>query len=106
MRDNPYRDMGLPTNSPGTDPLAHLRRALDRTVSAVLSGHPTVEVETVVAEGRAAQVLVDRARGADLLVVGHRGHGGLVGAFLGSVSFNCAAHAPCPVVIVRGSVPH
>jgi nucleotide-binding universal stress UspA family protein len=99
--DNPYRDMWLPANPPGTDPLAHFRTALDRTVSAVLGEHPTVKVETAVIEGHAAPVLVDRALGADMLVVGNRGHGRLAGAFLGSVGFNCAAHAPCPVVIVR-----
>lgn len=102
--DNPYRDMWLPANPPGTDPLAHFRVALGRTVAAVLGEHPAVDLEAVVVEGHAAQVLVDRANGADLLVVGSRGHGGLVGAFLGSVSFNCAARSPCPVVIVRGAV--
>lgn len=100
--DNPYRDMWLPSNPPGTDPLAHFRTALDRTVTAVLGEHPAMRVDTVVVEGHAAPVLVDHARGADMLVVGNRGHGRLAGAFLGSVSFNCAAHAPCPVVVVRG----
>ena len=101
--DNPYRDMWLPSNPAGTDPLAHLRVALDRTVAATVGDHPAVKVETAVVEGHAAQVLVDRARGADLLVVGSRGHGGFAGAFLGSVSINCAAHSPCPVVVVRGT---
>ncbi len=100
--ENPYRDMWIPSNPPGADPLAPLRGALERTVAAVVGEHPVVKFETVVVEGRAASVLVDRAQGADLLVVGNRGHGGLAGAFLGSVSFNCAAHASCPVVVVRG----
>jgi nucleotide-binding universal stress UspA family protein len=55
-----------------------------------------------VVHGRAAQVLVDEADGADLLVVGCRGHGGLAEARLGSVGQFCAHHAPCPVVIMRG----
>ena len=100
--DNPYRDMWLPSDPAGSDPLAHLRAGLERTVSTVLGEQPAVKVETAVVEGHAAQVLVDRARGADLLVVGSRGHGGLAASFLGSVSFNCAAHSPCPVVLVRG----
>ena len=63
---------------------------------------PDVEVCPRVVKGQAGQVLVDAAEGADLLVVGCRGHGGLVGAMLGSVSQFCAHHAPCPVVIMRG----
>jgi nucleotide-binding universal stress UspA family protein len=56
-----------------------------------------------VGEGNAAQILLDAAAGAELLVVGSRGHGTFAGAVLGSVSQRCAQHAPCPVVVVRGS---
>lgn len=101
--DNPYRDMWLPSDPPGTDPLAHLRVALGRTVSAALADRPPVELDMAVVEGHPAQVLIDRAHGAELLVVGSRGHGAVVGAVLGSVSFHCVAHAPCPVVVVRGT---
>jgi nucleotide-binding universal stress UspA family protein len=63
---------------------------------------PDVEVCPRVVKGQAGQVLVDAAEGADLLVVGCRGHGGLAGTVLGSVSRFCAHRAPCPVVIMRG----
>jgi nucleotide-binding universal stress UspA family protein len=63
---------------------------------------PDVEVCPRVVEGQAGQVLVHAAEGADLLVVGCRGHGGLADMVLGSVSQFCAHHAPCPVVIMRG----
>jgi nucleotide-binding universal stress UspA family protein len=55
-----------------------------------------------VVEGRAGPVLADAADGADLLVVGSVGHGGLAGALLGSVGQYCAHNAACPVVIMRG----
>jgi nucleotide-binding universal stress UspA family protein len=45
-------------------------------------------------------VLIDAVGEADLLVVGSRGHGGFTNLLLGSVSQQCAHHAPCPVVIV------
>ena len=61
-----------------------------------------VEVETVVVRGGVAHELVKAAAGADLLVLGSRGHGGFVGLLLGSVSQQCAYHASCPVVIVPG----
>ncbi len=102
--DNPYRDMWLPHDPPGTDPLGHLRKALDRTIAAVLGDPPPVPVKVTVAEGHPAQVLLDTAAGAELLVVGNRGRGELSGAVLGSVSMHVAARAPCPVVVVRGDI--
>jgi len=45
-------------------------------------------------------LVLDAATGADLVVVGTRGHGGFTGLLLGSVSQQVAHHAPCPVVIV------
>jgi nucleotide-binding universal stress UspA family protein len=57
-------------------------------------------VERVVREGQPAEVLVEAAEDADLLVVGSRGLGGFRGLLLGSVGQQCAHHARCPVVIV------
>jgi len=57
-------------------------------------------VTSVVREGHASEVLVAEAKDAALLVVGSRGHGGFVGALLGSISHGCVTHAPCPVVVV------
>ncbi len=61
-----------------------------------------VIVRARVVEGNAAQVLLDASDGADLLVVGSRGHGGFTEALLGSVSQHCVHHANCPVVVIRG----
>lgn len=62
---------------------------------------PEVDVTICVAEGAPASALTNAARGADLLVVGSRGHGGFAGLLLGSVSHQCTMHAPCPVVVVH-----
>ncbi|KQM60707.1 hypothetical protein ASE64_03365 [Agreia sp. Leaf210] len=59
--------------------------------------------ERRVIEGSAARDLVKESRSADLLIVGSRGHGGFAGLVLGSVSAQCAAHAHCPVMIIRDS---
>jgi nucleotide-binding universal stress UspA family protein len=50
--------------------------------------------------GGSAPTLLDAAEGADMLVVGTRGHGGFTGLLLGSTSQHCAHHPPCPLVIV------
>ena len=75
--------------------------ALDATIREAIPDPGQVEVERRVLEGAAASVLVEESRGADLLVVGSRGHGGFAQLLLGSVSQQCAHHAECPVVIVR-----
>lgn len=62
---------------------------------------PDVPVRAVVLEGRAAEALLRQAQGADLLVVGSRGHGALAAPFLGSVSLSCVLHAHCPVLVLR-----
>lgn len=51
-------------------------------------------------EGHAATVLLDTVTDSDLLVVGSHGHGGFVGALLGSISHHVVSHSRCPVVVV------
>lgn len=53
--------------------------------------------------GDPAEEIIARAKdqGADLIVVGSRGHGRLAGLLLGSVAQKVIAHAPCPVLVVR-----
>jgi nucleotide-binding universal stress UspA family protein len=75
------------------------QEVLQRVVSEVQT--EGVEVEQRVVEGSAAGALIEAADGAELLVVGSRGHGGFAGLLLGSVSQQCAHYANCPVVIIR-----
>jgi nucleotide-binding universal stress UspA family protein len=77
-------------------------RMLAEAAQETEGAHPAVKVEPRVVEGYPATILLAAAEGADLLVLGSRGHGGFVGALLGSVSQHCAQHATCPVVIIRG----
>ncbi len=70
-------------------------------IAEVSDEHVTIRPK--VTEGIAAQVLLDASEGADLLVVGSRGHGGFTEALLGSVGQHCVHHATCPVVVIRGS---
>ena len=65
------------------------------------SNNPDVEIRRTLLKGRAADMLLKVAKGADLLVVGNRGRGGFSGLRLGSVSQSISRHSPCPLVIVR-----
>lgn len=77
------------------------RQRLQAAVAEVTGPHPAVPVVLLVLEGEPGQVLCVRSAGAELLVVGRRGHGGgLAGLALGPVSAVCARHSRCPVVIV------
>ena len=78
------------------------RSVLTEAITEMRAVDPGVEVHPYVVEGPAGPVLVDAAGGAELLVLGNRGHGALTEALLGSVGQFCVHHAPCPVVIMRG----
>jgi nucleotide-binding universal stress UspA family protein len=77
-------------------------KVLAEAISTASGPDSSVPVRARVVEGNPAQVLIDASNGADLLVVGSRGHGGFTEALLGSVSQHCVHHARCPVGVVRG----
>jgi nucleotide-binding universal stress UspA family protein len=79
-------------------------QTVSQAVAEVADDTAPVKLNYKVVEGNAAQVLLDESAGADLLVVGNRGHGGFVEALLGSTSQHCVHHATCPVVVIRDSV--
>jgi len=80
---------------------AQMHKALDEAITKAYEGLAAgVEKSTVY--GHPAQVLIEASNEADLLVVGHRGHGAFTGMLVGSVSIHCVTGAHCPVVVVRG----
>jgi nucleotide-binding universal stress UspA family protein len=52
-------------------------------------------------EGDPEAVLIEASKGAEMLVLGSRGHSGVAGVLLGSVSAKCAERASCPVLVVH-----
>ena len=78
------------------------RKTIEAVISEEVGPADSRRVRSLVINGHPARVLLDIAAGADLLVVGSRGHGEFAEALLGSVSQNCVHHASCPVLIMRG----
>jgi nucleotide-binding universal stress UspA family protein len=79
----------------------HARTQLDLALATTRpDGDWPVAVHPLAVTGSPAEVLVEIARDADLLVVGSRGRGAFAGLLLGSTSQRCAERSSCPVVVV------
>jgi len=97
---------------PATDPFS-LFPLQDWTGIAVRSAEDLVKnlaasvmnhrytVGTQVAVGDPTDILTERARSADLLIIGSHGRKGLERFLLGSISHALLHQVPCPVLIVR-----
>jgi nucleotide-binding universal stress UspA family protein len=79
---------------------ATARAGLDRALAALGADRLPEPVAGRLVEGSAGPAILEAALGADLIVLGTRGHGAVTGALLGSVTHHVARHAPGPVVVV------
>jgi nucleotide-binding universal stress UspA family protein len=86
------------------DPESGVHAMVELTASDARALHSAVEITGRVIQGHPAPILVEASKGADLLVVGSRGHGEFVGMLIGSVSEFCATNAHCPVLVHRSHV--
>ncbi len=84
---------------------ASVQKLLDAAIAKVTESDPDrasgqVPLTRDTLQGHAAHVLLNSVGETDTLVVGSHGHGGFIGAVLGSVSQHVVSHSPCPVVVV------
>ena len=85
-----------------SDPKIWSTQILKEGFSLVFGGAPA-GVKATSVEGGAVRTLVELSKGAEILIMGSRGHGKLADLILGSVSASCSAKSKCPVVIVHAS---
>ncbi len=78
-----------------------LERFVDEARRVVEKAAPDVRTKVFLHEGPPVTSLVAASKGADLVVLGTRGVGGFKGLLLGSTSNQVAAHAHCPVAVIR-----
>ena len=83
--------------------LDRARSRLREAAAAAEREVPDIELEQQLVVGHAIPVLGDEARRAQLVVIGDSGLGRIDGLLVGSVAVALAAHASCPVVVVRGT---
>ena len=76
---------------------------LSETKEMMDSEHPDIETETLLREGSPASTIVEVAENdsVDLIVMGSRGIGGIMGWILGSTSHHVAENCTKPVLIVK-----
>ncbi|GGE93788.1 universal stress protein [Mycetocola zhadangensis] len=85
----------------GWTPAQNIEKMLDVAVEQAFGADIPARFTRTVLEGAPSSTLIRYSAGAEMLVLGGRGHGGFTGLILGSVSSACVAHAPCPVLIVH-----
>jgi nucleotide-binding universal stress UspA family protein len=78
-----------------------LEEDFDQMVATEAKEHPEVSVIRHVLAGTPRAALLTASAGAQLLVVGARGRGGLEQMSLGSIAQAVLQYAPCPVGVVR-----
>ena len=95
---------GVPANE-RADKAAPVGKLLDAAISKAAESEPDrasgqVPRTREMVQGHAAHVPLKSVSECDTLVVGSHGHGGYIGAVLGSVSQHVVSHSRCPVVVV------
>ncbi len=90
------------SGDPGRDqpPAERAVRLLDLAVSRALADHPSLSVWAECLTGPPADALVERSKGASLLVLGHR-QSGSPDQSAGSVAQEVARRATVPVIVRR-----
>jgi nucleotide-binding universal stress UspA family protein len=89
-------------DSPGSlGGASQIQEAVDQDIALREKEYPELTILRQVTFGQPRTALLDATSGAQLLIVGSRGRGGLKDMLLGSVSQAMLHHARCPVGVVH-----
>jgi nucleotide-binding universal stress UspA family protein len=94
----------MPTMPASEQIVEEMRAVAQQQLDEIRRTRPELAAVPVTVEARTGSPgpeLVDAAKGAHLLVLGHRDRGAVRSALLGSVGLHCVLHATCPVAVVR-----
>jgi nucleotide-binding universal stress UspA family protein len=91
----------LPEDHPAVEEARQAAMDAIGKAAAELGETDTIPVTVRAVSGIPARELMSASAGADLLVVGARGHSGISHRLLGSVSLAMLQHAHCPVAVIR-----
>ncbi|MDO5710783.1 MAG: universal stress protein [Micrococcales bacterium] len=100
-----HLDSSVAWTDPSLDALDSSLTVVEEAREYVKTVSPDLQVAFSRPWGRPAQHLVVASRVAEIVVVGSRGHSRLASVVLGTVSLQTAAHARCPVIVVREGQP-
>jgi nucleotide-binding universal stress UspA family protein len=95
-----YPTVGM-TSGGWLDVRAIAQEVLAGAMARASAAAPTLHVTGEVNDGSAAHHLIEASTTADTVVVGTQGRRGLARVLLGSTASQVAAHARCPVAVVR-----
>lgn len=70
--------------------------------AGLASRYPDLELRREIVQSSPVAALVGAAEGAEMLVVGSRGRGGISRLLLGSVSHGVLQALPCPTIVTKG----
>lgn len=86
-----------------------VQEVADRGAQVARGAVPAIEVTAAGAQEKVLDAILDPTLAPQLIVVGHRGQGGLGLGQVGSVAFAVVNQARCPVAVIRdriGEMPH
>ena len=92
--------LGIP---PSLDFLDELTAEAAARLRALADELPGDDVRVVVEVATPGALMIESSKAAHMIVLGSRGTGGFAGLLLGSVGSQVAAHALCPVAVIRGA---